>query len=108
MLRPGTAYIAETYNSSACVGVPFTLQKGDHICIIGNTLGPWLGGLVIDLGWGYPAVAWTGAALAAAAGALRSRSSSRAVRLTIPNPPPSRSANAAIARAVHRAAEINR
>ncbi|MFI1333204.1 Cmx/CmrA family chloramphenicol efflux MFS transporter [Streptomyces sp. NPDC020845] len=34
---------------------------------IGNTLGPWLGGLVIDLGWGYPAVAWTGAALAAAA-----------------------------------------
>ncbi|MDX3227281.1 Cmx/CmrA family chloramphenicol efflux MFS transporter [Streptomyces sp. ME19-01-6] len=34
---------------------------------IGNTLGPWLGGLVIDVGWGYPAVAWTGAALAAAA-----------------------------------------
>ncbi|MGY0060660.1 Cmx/CmrA family chloramphenicol efflux MFS transporter [Streptomyces sp. LZ34] len=34
---------------------------------IGNTLGPWLGGLVIDAGWGYPAVAWTGAALAAAA-----------------------------------------
>ncbi|WP_055546608.1 Cmx/CmrA family chloramphenicol efflux MFS transporter [Streptomyces sp. NBRC 110028] len=31
---------------------------------IGNTLGPWLGGLVIDAGWGYPAVAWTGAALA--------------------------------------------
>ncbi|CAM5587883.1 Chloramphenicol efflux pump OS=Streptomyces antimycoticus OX=68175 GN=SSPO_056450 PE=4 SV=1 [Streptomyces antimycoticus] len=31
---------------------------------IGNTVGPWLGGLVIDLGWGYPAVAWTGAALA--------------------------------------------
>ncbi|MFI0733397.1 Cmx/CmrA family chloramphenicol efflux MFS transporter [Streptomyces sp. NPDC021225] len=34
---------------------------------IGNTLGPWLGGLVIDAGWGYPAVAWTGAALAALA-----------------------------------------
>ncbi|WP_425470925.1 Cmx/CmrA family chloramphenicol efflux MFS transporter [Streptomyces armeniacus] len=34
---------------------------------IGNTLGPWLGGLVIGAGWGYPAVAWTGAALAAAA-----------------------------------------
>ncbi|MES4901379.1 MULTISPECIES: Cmx/CmrA family chloramphenicol efflux MFS transporter [unclassified Streptomyces] len=34
---------------------------------IGNTLGPWLGGLVIDAGWGYPAVAWTGAALAATA-----------------------------------------
>ncbi|MBR7673455.1 Cmx/CmrA family chloramphenicol efflux MFS transporter [Streptomyces daliensis] len=33
---------------------------------IGNTLGPWLGGLVISAGWGYPAVAWVGAALAAA------------------------------------------
>ncbi|MFE2678049.1 Cmx/CmrA family chloramphenicol efflux MFS transporter [Streptomyces hygroscopicus] len=31
---------------------------------IGNTVGPWLGGLAIDAGWGYPAVAWTGAALA--------------------------------------------
>ncbi|MEV0372252.1 Cmx/CmrA family chloramphenicol efflux MFS transporter [Streptomyces sp. NPDC050636] len=34
---------------------------------IGNTLGPWLGGLVIGAGWGYPSVAWTGAALAAVA-----------------------------------------
>ncbi|SCK06957.1 Cmx/CmrA family chloramphenicol efflux MFS transporter [Streptomyces sp. WMMB 322] len=34
---------------------------------IGNTLGPWLGGLVISAGWGYQAVAWTGAALASAA-----------------------------------------
>lgn len=34
---------------------------------IGNTVGPWLGGLVIDAGWGYRTVAWTGAALAAAA-----------------------------------------
>ncbi|MBA0053919.1 MFS transporter [Streptomyces sp. AJS327] len=33
---------------------------------IGNTIGPWLGGLVISAGWGYQAVAWTGAALAAA------------------------------------------
>lgn len=33
---------------------------------IGNTAGPWLGGLVIDAGWGYQSVAWTGAALAAA------------------------------------------
>jgi DHA1 family chloramphenicol resistance protein-like MFS transporter len=32
---------------------------------IGNTMGPWLGGLVISAGWGYEAVAWTGAALAA-------------------------------------------
>ncbi|MCC3779255.1 Cmx/CmrA family chloramphenicol efflux MFS transporter [Streptomyces sp. UNOB3_S3] len=34
---------------------------------IGNTVGPWLGGLVISAGWGYPAVAWLGAGLAAAA-----------------------------------------
>ncbi|MEV6106071.1 Cmx/CmrA family chloramphenicol efflux MFS transporter [Streptomyces sp. NPDC051940] len=33
---------------------------------IGNTIGPWLGGLVISAGLGYPATAWTGAALAAA------------------------------------------
>ncbi|MFH9425839.1 Cmx/CmrA family chloramphenicol efflux MFS transporter [Streptomyces sp. NPDC017529] len=32
---------------------------------LGNTVGPWLGGLVISAGWGYPAVAWTGAGLAA-------------------------------------------
>ncbi|MCT2592755.1 MFS transporter [Streptomyces sp. N2-109] len=37
---------------------------------IGNTLGPWLGGLVIGAGWGYPAVAWVGALLAAAAVAV--------------------------------------
>ncbi|MET7637331.1 Cmx/CmrA family chloramphenicol efflux MFS transporter [Streptomyces sp. NPDC005438] len=34
---------------------------------IGNTAGPWLGGQVIDAGWGYPAVAWTAAAVAALA-----------------------------------------
>lgn len=34
---------------------------------IGNTLGPWLGGLVISAGWGYRAVAWTSAGLAVAA-----------------------------------------
>jgi DHA1 family chloramphenicol resistance protein-like MFS transporter len=34
---------------------------------IGNTLGPWLGGLVISAGWGFAAVAWTGAALAVTA-----------------------------------------
>ncbi|RSO11872.1 MFS transporter [Streptomyces sp. WAC 06725] len=32
---------------------------------MGNTVGPWLGGLVIGAGWGYPAVAWTSALLAA-------------------------------------------
>ncbi|MFF4156154.1 Cmx/CmrA family chloramphenicol efflux MFS transporter [Streptomyces sp. NPDC001678] len=31
---------------------------------IGNTVGPWLGGLVISAGWGYPAVAGLGALLA--------------------------------------------
>ncbi|MFI0911494.1 Cmx/CmrA family chloramphenicol efflux MFS transporter [Streptomyces abikoensis] len=31
---------------------------------IGNTVGPWLGGLVIAAGWGYPAVAGLGALLA--------------------------------------------
>ncbi|MGX2995450.1 Cmx/CmrA family chloramphenicol efflux MFS transporter [Streptomyces sp. JNUCC 64] len=30
---------------------------------IGNTGGPWLGGTVIDAGWGYPATAWAGAAM---------------------------------------------
>ncbi|EST39514.1 hypothetical protein N566_01520, partial [Streptomycetaceae bacterium MP113-05] len=34
---------------------------------IGNTLGPWLGGLVISAGWGFAAVAWTGAGLAVTA-----------------------------------------
>ncbi|MEW2219346.1 Cmx/CmrA family chloramphenicol efflux MFS transporter [Streptomyces sp. NPDC006990] len=34
---------------------------------IGNTLGPWLGGLAISAGWGYPAVAWVGATMAAVA-----------------------------------------
>lgn len=33
---------------------------------IGNTVGPWFGGLVISAGWGYQAVAWVGAAMAAA------------------------------------------
>lgn len=34
---------------------------------IGNTMGPWFGGLVISAGWGYPAVAWLSAGLAVAA-----------------------------------------
>jgi DHA1 family chloramphenicol resistance protein-like MFS transporter len=34
---------------------------------IGNTAGPWLGGLAIDAGWGYGSVAWTGVALSALA-----------------------------------------
>ncbi|MEK2476385.1 MULTISPECIES: Cmx/CmrA family chloramphenicol efflux MFS transporter [Streptomyces] len=34
---------------------------------IGNTLGPWLGGLAISAHWGYPSVAWTSSALAAVA-----------------------------------------
>jgi DHA1 family chloramphenicol resistance protein-like MFS transporter len=34
---------------------------------VGISLGPWLGGLALTAGLGYPAVAWIGAALAAAA-----------------------------------------
>lgn len=34
---------------------------------IGNTLGPWIGGLVITAGWGYTGVSWVSALLAAAA-----------------------------------------
>ncbi|TDD51783.1 MFS transporter, partial [Nonomuraea terrae] len=30
---------------------------------VGITAGPWLGGLAIDAGLGYPSVAWIGAAL---------------------------------------------
>lgn len=58
---------------------------------IGNTMGPWLGGLVIDAGWGYEAVAWTGAALAAAgvvttalASATRRRARRRQPGVTCP------------------------
>jgi DHA1 family chloramphenicol resistance protein-like MFS transporter len=52
----------------------------------GITLGPWLGGLAIDLRLGYPAVAWIGAALAAAAivttAAMRHRTSGRRPQLS--------------------------
>jgi DHA1 family chloramphenicol resistance protein-like MFS transporter len=34
---------------------------------IGITVGPWLGGLAIGAGWGYPSVAWIGAVLGVAA-----------------------------------------
>lgn len=37
---------------------------------IGNTLGPWLGGLAISAKWGYESTAWLGAALAAVAVAV--------------------------------------
>jgi DHA1 family chloramphenicol resistance protein-like MFS transporter len=33
---------------------------------VGNTVGPWLGGVAIDAGLGFPSVAWTGLALGAA------------------------------------------
>lgn len=57
---------------------------------IGNTTGPWLGGLVIGAGWGYSAVSWTGAALAAAgvaATAAASLAHRRATRATRPSSP---------------------
>ncbi|RKT06058.1 DHA1 family chloramphenicol resistance protein-like MFS transporter [Streptomyces sp. 3211.6] len=37
---------------------------------LGNTGGPWLGGTVIDAGYGYPATAWAGAAMTVTAIAL--------------------------------------
>lgn len=37
---------------------------------LGNTGGPWLGGTVIDAGWGFAATAWAGAAMTATAIAL--------------------------------------
>lgn len=37
---------------------------------VGNTVGPWLGGLVISAGWGFVAPAWLGAALAVTALAI--------------------------------------
>lgn len=49
---------------------------------IGNTAGPWLGGLVIDAGWGYRSVAWTGALLAAAALAATAAASAAQRRAT--------------------------
>ncbi|MFF8284960.1 Cmx/CmrA family chloramphenicol efflux MFS transporter [Streptomyces albus] len=42
---------------------------------IGNTVGPWLGGLAISAGWGYQSVAWVGAAMAAAGVAATALSS---------------------------------
>ncbi|MER6797712.1 Cmx/CmrA family chloramphenicol efflux MFS transporter, partial [Amycolatopsis mediterranei] len=33
---------------------------------VGNTAGPWLGGVAIDAGLGFPSVAWTGIALGVA------------------------------------------
>ncbi|MFJ7206838.1 Cmx/CmrA family chloramphenicol efflux MFS transporter [Streptomyces sp. NPDC098789] len=37
---------------------------------LGNTGGPWLGGTVIDAGWGFAATAWAGAAMTVTAIAL--------------------------------------
>jgi DHA1 family chloramphenicol resistance protein-like MFS transporter len=51
---------------------------------IGNTVGPWLGGLVISAGLGYAATAWTGAVLAVGAVAMTvvaGRSAARRTRL---------------------------
>ncbi|NGN66888.1 MFS transporter [Streptomyces sp. A7024] len=51
---------------------------------VGNTVGPWLGGLVINAGLGYRSTAWTGAilaALAVAAVAVASRTARSETRL---------------------------
>ncbi|MFW6695300.1 Cmx/CmrA family chloramphenicol efflux MFS transporter [Streptomyces sp. MAR4 CNX-425] len=49
---------------------------------IGNTVGPWLGGLVISAGLGYAATAWTGAVLAAGAVAVTAVAGRSAARRT--------------------------
>lgn len=49
---------------------------------IGNTVGPWLGGLVISAGLGYAATAWTGAVLAAGAVAVTVAAGRSAARRT--------------------------
>lgn len=57
----------------------------------GITLGPWLGGLAIDHHLGYPAVAWTGAALAVlatATTATTTRNPFPAHQHSTPAPPP--------------------
>ncbi|MBO8186666.1 MFS transporter [Streptomyces sp. DW4-2] len=63
---------------------------------IGNTVGPWVGGLAISAGWGYAAVAWVGTAMAASAvltTAISSRVRSRALsRRDLPHRPPQRRA----------------
>ncbi|WP_162931370.1 Cmx/CmrA family chloramphenicol efflux MFS transporter [Streptomyces sporangiiformans] len=72
---------------------------------LGNTGGPWLGGVVIDAGFGYASTAWAGAAMTVTAGAaalvslrLHRRTTSRVVIKAAPAPAgesvnPSRSAN---------------
>ncbi|MGW0537284.1 Cmx/CmrA family chloramphenicol efflux MFS transporter [Streptomyces sp. NPDC003032] len=57
---------------------------------VGNTVAPLLGGLTIDAGYGYPSVAWVGAALATAgaAGVLWAARLQRSgpKRVTVPGP----------------------
>ncbi|MBQ1161113.1 MFS transporter [Streptomyces sp. A73] len=70
---------------------------------IGNTVGPWVGGLAISAGWGYAAVAWVGAAMAAAAvltTAVSSRVHARSRLVTASAGPGLRSVPAATASTV--------
>ncbi|MCP3759537.1 Cmx/CmrA family chloramphenicol efflux MFS transporter [Streptomyces sp. TBY4] len=53
---------------------------------LGNTGGPWLGGTVIDAGYGYSATAWAGGAMTVTAIAL----GIAALRLDRRTPPPTR------------------
>ncbi|MCG5212789.1 Cmx/CmrA family chloramphenicol efflux MFS transporter [Streptosporangium sp. KLBMP 9127] len=57
---------------------------------IGNTVGPWLGGLTISAGFGFPSVAWVGAAMVLAAlgtVVLAARLQRRPVRIEAPAVP---------------------
>ena len=65
---------------------------------LGNTGGPWLGGMVIDAGWGYQAVAWTGAGLAVAALAATAAASGAARKARVRERERARGASAGAAR----------
>ncbi|MFI6296025.1 Cmx/CmrA family chloramphenicol efflux MFS transporter [Nonomuraea sp. NPDC050790] len=56
----------------ALAGSAATLAGSTNVSAfnIGNTLAPWLAGLAISAGFGYPSVGWVGAAMAAGALAL--------------------------------------
>lgn len=53
---------------------------------VGNALGPWLGGLVITAGWGYPATVWLAAGLGIVALGIAFLSWSHEKTLTAPVP----------------------
>ncbi|MED7922876.1 Cmx/CmrA family chloramphenicol efflux MFS transporter [Nonomuraea sp. LP-02] len=64
----GTNPALQTRAFALAEGAP-TLAAAGNVAAFnaGITIGPWLGGLVIDAGLGYPSVSWLGAAIGVAA-----------------------------------------